>query len=114
MVCSAAEAECGVLFTNFRKALEIKQALEALDHQQKQIEIKTENSTAASFVHDTIKIKRTKTLDMRWNWLRQKQQQAIFKILWEKGIKNKADYFNKHYPPNQHCMRRYDYLLKGT
>ena len=69
---------------------------------------------AASVVHDTMRIKRAKTWDMRWNWLRQKQQQEIFKILWEKGTKDKADYFTKHHPPNQHRMRRYDYLLKGT
>ena len=51
---------------------------------------------------------------MQWNWLQQKQQQAIFNILWEKGTKNKADYFTTHRPPNQHRIRRYVYLLKGT
>ena len=114
VVCSAAEAEFGGLFTNCQKALEIKRALEALGHQQKQIEVKTDISTAASFVHDTMRIKQSKTWNMRWNLFRQKQQQAIFKILWEKGIKNKADYFTKHHPPNHCHTRRYDYLLKGT
>ena len=51
---------------------------------------------------------------MRWNWSRQKQQQNIFKFVWERGIENKADYFTKHHPPNHHRLRRYDYLLRGT
>ena len=114
VVCLAAEAECGGLFTNGQKAIEIKKALKALGHEQKKIEIKTDNSTAASFANDTMRIQRSKTWDMRWNWLRQKQQQNIFKFVWEKGTENKADYFTKHHPPNQHRLRRYDYLLKGT
>ena len=52
VVCSAAEAECGGLFTNGQKAITIKRALEALGHEQKKIEIKTDNSTAASFAND--------------------------------------------------------------
>ena len=32
VACSAAEPECGGLFTNCQKALEIKRALEALGH----------------------------------------------------------------------------------
>ena len=114
VVCSAAEAECGGLFVNCQKAIEIRRLLEALGHPQEPTEVKTDNSTAASFVHDTMRMKRAKTWDMRWNWLRQKQQRLIFKILWEKGARNKADYFTKHHPPNHHRERRYDYLLKGT
>ena len=57
IVCSSTEAGCGGLFTNCQKALEIKCALEALGHQQKQMEVKTDNSTASSFFHDTMRIK---------------------------------------------------------
>ena len=41
VVSSAAEAECGGLFKNCQKELEIKRALKSLGHLQKQIEIKT-------------------------------------------------------------------------
>ena len=85
VVCSAAEAECGGLFHNCQKAIEIRRQLEALGHPQKRTEVKTDNSTANSFVHATMQLKRSKTWDMRWNWLREKAQQHIFKILWEKG-----------------------------
>ena len=113
VVCSAAEAECGGLFHNCQKAIEIRRQLEALGHPQQQTEVKTDNSTANSFVHATMRLKRSKTWDMRWNWLREKAQQQIFKILWEKGSKNKADYFTKHHNPAHHRLSRLDYILKG-
>ena len=59
-VFSAAEAECGGLFTNGQKAIEIKKALKALGHKQKKIEIKTDNSTASSFANDMMRIQRLK------------------------------------------------------
>ena len=60
VVCSAAEAECGHLFTNCQKAIEIKRALEALGKNQQKIEIRTDNSTAASFANDMMRIRRSK------------------------------------------------------
>ena len=54
VVCSAAEAECGGVFHNCQKALIIQRALQALGHLQKPTEVKTDNSTAASFVHSTM------------------------------------------------------------
>ena len=113
VVCSAAEAECGGLFHNCQKAIEIRRQLEALGHPQQPTEVKTDNSTANSFVHATMRLKRSKTWDMRWNWLRQKAQQKVFKILWEQGSKNKADYFTKHHNPAHHRLSRTDYVLQG-
>ena len=37
VVCSAAEAECGDLFTNCQKSIKIKKALEVLGHNQQKI-----------------------------------------------------------------------------
>ena len=113
VVCSAAEAECGGLFHNCQKAIEIRRILTALGHPQQKTEVKTDNSTANSFVHATMRLKRSKTWDMRWNWLREKAQQNIFKILWERGTKNKADYFTKHHNPSHHRLSRSDYILAG-
>ena len=113
VVCSAAEAECGGVFHNCQKAIIIQRALQALCHCQAPTEVKTDNSTAASFVHSTMRSKRSKTWDMRWNWLREKIQQAYFKIRWEKGASNKADYFSKHHPLSHHRQVRSDYILPG-
>eukprot|EP00957_Ditylum_brightwellii_P156364 11901316-Ditylum_brightwellii.AAC.1 len=64
MVCSAAEAECGGLFHNTQNAVMICIVLEALGHLQKATKIKTENSTANTFIHALMQIKHSKTWDM--------------------------------------------------
>ena len=102
VVCSAAEAECGGVFHNCKKAVIIKRVLEALGHRQQPTDVKTDNSTAAAFTHSTMRSKRSKTWDMRWNWLREKLQQRHFNITWCKGTTNKADYFSKHQAPSHH------------
>ena len=113
IVCSAAEVECGGVFHNCQKAIVIHRALEALNHPQKPTEVKTDNSTAAAFVHSTMRSKKSKTWDMRWNWLRQKMQQRQFNIIWDKGTRNKADYFSKHHSPMHHRSVCSDYILRG-
>ena len=97
VVCSAAEAECAGLFHNCQKAIVIRRILEALSHNQKPTSVKTDNSTTNSFVHATMRLKKSKMWDMRWNWLRQKEIQDECKIRWEKGKNNQANLFSKHH-----------------
>ena len=113
VVCSAAEAECGGLFHNGQKAVQIARILEALGHQQNPIKLKTDNKTAESFVHTTMRTKRSKSWDKNYHWLRQEDLNKILKILWDKGVNNKADYFTKHHSPSHHKAMRPQYILKG-
>ena len=113
VVCSAAEAECGALFQNCQKAIVLRRTLEVLGHKQNATEVKTDNKTANSFVTNTMKMKKSKTWDMRWNWLREKNQKKIFKTKWEKGETNKADPFTKLHSPAHMKETRGDYILKG-
>ena len=61
VVASAAEAETGGLFHNCQNAIYIRRLLEILNHTQIPTPIKTDNSTAASFVREMIKQKRSKS-----------------------------------------------------
>jgi len=113
VVCSAAEAECGGLFHNCQKAVTMRRMLEGLGHKQQPTSVKTDNSTANSFVHASMRLKKSKTWDMRWNWLRQQELHQQFRIKWEPGKFNKADLFSKLHPPSHHIKKRGDYILKG-
>ena len=113
VVSSAAEAECGALFHNCTVAIGIRNALIGLGHQQGKTLVVTDNSTANSFVHSEMRVKRSKSWDMKYNWLRDRSAQQQFNILWDKGIYNLADYFTKHHPPGHHNIKRHDYILKG-
>ena len=70
VVSSAAEAECVALFHNCMTAVGIWHALQGLGHPQARTEVITDNSTANSFVHSEMRVKRSKSWDMRYNWLR--------------------------------------------
>ena len=110
VVSSAAEAEIGGIFHNAQTAIAIRTLLQALNHPQPPTPIKTDNSTANSFVHDNIHQKRSKSWDMRYYWLRDRSNQAQFNIFWDKGKNNHADYFTKHHPTKYHRAIRSKYV----
>ena len=112
-MASAAEAETAGIFGNAQMAITIRRALEQLGHPQPPTPIKTDNSTAHSFVHNNIKQRRSKTWDMRWNWLRDRKTQQEIQPYWDKGSNNDGDYFTKHHPPEYHKIQRQKYILKN-
>jgi hypothetical protein len=105
VMASAAEAETGGVYCRI--------SLLALDHPQPATPLKTDNSTANSFVHANIKQRRSKTWDMRWNWLRDKSTHEQLRTYWDKGANNCADYFTKHHPPTHHLSMRPQYVLNA-
>ena len=92
---SAAEAETGGIFHNTKSAIHIKIILEASDHPQDTIHIKIDNSATETFSNSTLKEKRSKSWDMRWWWIQDKVKLMEFKVEWDGGINNYADYQKK-------------------
>ena len=113
VVASAAEAETGGLFGNGQEIIPLRRGLNALDHPQPPTPVKTDNTTSDSFVHSNIRQRRSKTWDMRWNWLRDKKTHHDLKYYWAPGKENFADYHTKHFPPSYHRKIRPTYILKG-
>ena len=97
VVASSAEAEIAGVFHNAQTAIPIRHLLNQMGHPQPQTPIKTDNTTAASFVRNNITQKRSKSWDMRYYWLRDKIAQFMYKITWEKAQLNSTDYFTKHF-----------------
>ncbi len=110
---SAAEAETGGVYGNAQETIACRISLQALGHPQLATPLKTDNSTSNSFVHANIKQRRSKTWDMRWNWLRDKITQTLFRVYWAQGKTNEVDYFTKHHPPMHHINQRSKYILRG-
>ena len=106
-------AETAALFYNAQMALELLHIFRALGHPQPAVPIKTDNATAASFVDDTLKQKRSKAWDVRYHWLVELQRNKIFKMYWDKGANNLANYHTKHHPPSHHQKMRPLYILKN-
>lgn len=110
VVSSAAEAELGALFLNSQNACPLRVALEEMGHPQPATPIQTDNSTACGIINDTVKQKRSKSMDMRFYWIRDRVRQGQFRIYWKAGSGNLADYFSKHHPIAHHQSMRSKYL----
>ena len=98
------------IYHNAGISLSLRSFLEALNHPQPPTPIKTDNSTATGFVYDNIHQKRSKTWDMRYYWLRDRQTQQQFDIYWDRGTNNIADYYTKHHATVDHCAKRPRYI----
>ena len=72
---SAAEAEVGALFMNAHEATPFRQSLNNLGHPQGATPINTDNATAQGIVDNTMKQKRSKAMDIRFYWVRDRVEQ---------------------------------------
>ena len=98
VLASAAETETGRVFHNAQTTIILKRALEALGHPQPATPLRTDNSVANSFVHSNIKQRRSKTWDMRWNWLHDKKTHNEVDVYWGPGEVNEAGLFYQTSP----------------
>ena len=110
VMASAAEAELGALFFNAREAIPIRNTLREMGHPQPPTPITTDNACAAGIANDTVKQKRSKAIDMRFYWIRDRVKQGQFCVRWAPGTMNRADYFTKHFWPAYHRAIRSTYL----
>ena len=111
VVASAAEAETAGVFHNAQMAIPRRTVLHALGHVQPPTPLKTDNSTTSGFIHNNIHLRKAKSWDMRYHWLRDKEAQQCFKFFLEKGTKKHADYYTKHHPTTQHKSIRNTYVI---
>ena len=73
VVASAAEAECGALFHNAQLVVPIKIILGELEHKQLNTPLISDNSTAAGFINKEIKQKCSKSWDVIYHWICNKE-----------------------------------------
>ena len=112
VMSSAAEAELGVLFINAKEAVHMRRILEEMGHRQPRTPIQTDNSTAEGVINSRVRPKRTKSMDMHFEWLMDRERQGQFKFYWKPGKTNLADYFTKHHPPAHHRNVRGKFLTR--
>eukprot|EP00804_Cyclotella_cryptica_P028442 CCRYP_014211-RA/>CCRYP_014211-RA protein AED:0.38 eAED:0.38 QI:0/0/0/1/0/0/2/0/375 len=82
VMASATEAELAALYIVAREAVYIRIILEELGHKQPATPLQTDNSTAEAVCNGKIQPKRTKAMDMRFHWLRDRECQEQFRIYW--------------------------------
>ena len=58
--------------------------------------------------------KHTKAMDMRLHWLRDRECQIQFRIYWQPGKLNYADYWTKHHSGTHHQNMRKEFSTPNT
>ena len=106
VMSSAAEAELGALFVTAKEMVPMRQALAEMGWPQPPSPVQTDNSTAAGVVNNTIVPRKTKSMDLRFHWLRCRRVQGQFRFYWAPGKDNWGDYSTKHHPPIYHLSNR--------
>lgn len=110
IMSSAAEAELGGLFYNAKDACLLRLTLQDMGYPQPATPIETDNSCAAGIANNNIRQKRSKAMDMRFFWIRDRVAAGEFIVYWRNGQNNTADYYTKHHPTSHHRKMRPLYL----
>ena len=111
VVGSAAEAEIAGIFERCQEGIPIRQTLIELNHKQPPTPLKTDNKTANGIINENMKPRKTRAMDMRYHWIRDRVQQGQFKAHWERNLYNLADYFTKKHNTAHHRRMRRKYLV---
>ena len=56
--------------------------------------------------------KRAKSYDMRFNFLKCREAQNQFDLVWRKGKLKRADYHSKHHPTHHYISKRGEYVVE--
>jgi hypothetical protein len=99
---SSGEAKLAALFKCAQEMVPLRNYLNKMWWKQLRSPIQVDNSTAAGYTNNTIIARRIKSLKMRLNWLKCRELQDQFRIFWDKGSHNWADYHTKHHLPEYH------------
>ena len=108
---SAGKSEVAALYYNYKSALPLQTALEEMGHTQPKTPSITDNSTAAGLINKTMTPKRVEVYDQRFNWLKCREAQKQFDLIWKSGKLNRADFHTKKHPIHVYKDKRGDYVV---
>jgi hypothetical protein len=103
VVSSVAEAEFGALFFNAKEGTVTRTTLSEMGHNQDANDLTTDNTTADGIINNKVQQKRSKAMDMRFYWVKDRVEQEQFNVGWAPGDTNLGDYFTKHHSPESKC-----------
>ena len=111
VVASAAEAEYGGTFTIAQQGEFCRTVAVAVGHQQPATIIYCDNKCAVGLANDTLKQRRSKCVDMRYHWVRNRVERGEYAVSWAPGTTNDGDYFTKIHPAS-HCRAVRHHFVK--
>lgn len=110
VISSVAEAETSTLYHNAQTAFPHLSSSHCSGSPSTAHPIKIDNSTAHGYIYKNIHQGRSKSWDMHFYWLRDKETQDQIQVYWRKGTLNHTDYFTKTHTSPHHCAQCNKYL----
>ena len=110
VVSAVSEAEYAGLFSAGVAAEGIRNTLSDLGYPQGPTTIFSDNACAVGIANKKVKIRRSKAIDMRYHWIRDRTGQGHFRIRWARGERNLADLFTKKHSAKHHAKMRSKYV----
>ena len=100
IVASTYEAELAAVFINMQRGEWLRIILNALGYPQGRTttQIVTDNAVAVAFANDTCKQTRSKSVDLRFHWVRDRCRQRHYSVEYVQGSNNAADFHTKAQP----------------
>jgi hypothetical protein len=110
-VASAAEAEYAALFYVAQEAESLRNTLADLGYPQtRPTPIICDNQCAVNLSNNKVKPRKSKAMDMRFHWVKDRVRQRHFEIIWRPGSENLADFFTKAHPVHHFLASRSTYV----
>ena len=100
--CIRSISRIGCTFSECTRCKTISLVLNKLGHPQPPTPIHINNTTTVGIVNNTIKRKRSRSMEMRYFWLLDGETQKYFKFYYQPGLENLGDYPSKHHTADIH------------
>ena len=118
VVSSACEGEYAAAFLMAQLAIPLRVQLKDLGYEQNMFSngstiLTTDNQCAEGIANKTVKLKRSRAMDMRYHWLRDKVKQGEFTVKWRKNTFSLADFFTKVLPTKTFQEMRKHFVVPG-
>ena len=102
IVSSAGEAELASAFGNAKIAHDERTILRNLGYPQPPTPIYCDNECTIGLANNALRKKQSKSMDLRWDWLRDRVAQHMFVLPYIRSLQNPADFFTKALPVHRH------------
>jgi hypothetical protein len=113
VMSSVQESGTGSRFINAKDAVPIRTTLEEMGHPQGPTPLQFDNKCAVGILTDTVVQRRSKAMDMRFYWVRDRHRQQQFHVQWKCGQENLVDYPTKHHSTKDHIAVCPTYVLNN-
>ena len=103
VVCAAvSESEYARVFSNAQIGADERTCLASLGYSQPPIVIFCDNECAVGLASSTVRAKKSKSIDMRFDWIQDRVRQLQFQVSFIPGAINLADFFTKALSVEKH------------